>query len=336
MTVHDLIRQPPYERVWAVINSPEDMKLITQSTNTCSLAAVLLREESESVPEEGPVFLTDFESSYRRDVDLLRARLSGVLGRLEGRVVVIVAARSMHSVLYRHGEEEDPEKEIPGELHGFFEVQVALARAKTYEPKFAGLSPRRGLYKKTTKEWVTREISAIEGFNEVLETGIEDLAMRYGTRKEALHFIVQKARPYYQSIWDDCTDDERLVLAQLAQEGVANPKQAEAVHSLLNRGVLAKDPVLRVMNHSFAIFASQAFGADEVKRMEQSIGGIHWAHTRLILLGLLLALLLFLSTTQPAAVENLTRFLTGAVASLAAIITVANKLSGLRINVSES
>jgi hypothetical protein len=349
VTVRELLRRPPHARVIAVVTSPADVRRIEESPGARNLDELVLGEVEEILPQEGPVFLTGFEDLYWRNPDLLRARLAEVLKSLQDRQVVIIATSNMRAILRADDAPElpassqadtsrdaDPARQFRDMLDGFFEVQVALQRAGNYEPHFVAISPRRGLARKTTREWAARELDAVLGLPEIVDASAEELAHRFGTRKEALDYINRKARPFYQALWDTCTQDEHLVLLQLAQEGVANPKQADAVHSLLNRGLLARDPVLRVMNQSFAMFASQAYEPEAVKRMELSVGGVHWAHTRTILFGLLVLLLIFLATTQPAAVENLTKFLTGAIASVAALVTLVNKISGWRLGNSGS
>ena len=177
-----------------------------------------------------------------------------------------------------------------------------------------------------------RELKTIQNVDELKGVNKEELIQRFGTRKEVLDHINELIEPYYSDQWETCSDEEKLVLVQLAQEGVANPKQVTAVRSLINRGLLFKDPALRLMNQSFALFASSAYEPSEVKEKEQEHhdGGINWANTQKMLFAAIVLLLVFLITTQPAAVETLTKFFTGTAASVVAIITLANKFSGLR------
>lgn len=198
------------------------------------------------------------------------------------------------------------------------------------EPDFRVFSPRRGLYKKVDSEWLDRELKMIRKVDELEHLDKEELVQRYGTRKEVLDHINELIRPYYEAKWGLCSDEEKLVLIQLAQEGVANPKQAQAVRSLIKHELLLKDPALRIMNQSFALFASSAFKPSEVREREREHRGINWASTQKILFAAVVLLLVFLITTQPAAVETLTKFFTGTAASVVAIITLANKFSGLR------
>ena len=191
-------------------------------------------------------------------------------------------------------------------------------------------SPRRGLYKQVTLEWVSRELAPVRHLEELKDVDDRELVRRFAARKEALDYINPLIKPHYETRFEECSDDEKLVLVQLAQEGAANPKQAQAVRSLLDRGLLFKDPALRIMNQSFALFASSAFDPTETKERESVGDGVNWAQTQKLLFGAIVLLLVFLITTQPAAVESLTKFFTGTAASVAAIVTLANKFSSFR------
>lgn len=197
-------------------------------------------------------------------------------------------------------------------------------------PDFRVFSPRRGLNKKVGSEWLMRELETIRNLDELIDVDKDELLQRFGTRKEVLDHINELIEPIYDAEWKLCSGEERLVLVQLAQEGVANPKQERAVRSLIERGLLFKDPALRIVNQSFALFASSRYAPDEVKRKEGKHDGLNWASTQKMLFAAIVLLLVFLITTQPAAVESLTKFFTGTAASVVAIISLANKFSGLR------
>ncbi len=108
-----------------------------------------------------------------------------------------------------------------------------------------GIERKRTLSQPPDAEWIEQETNALYGLHETLHAYPPATIAESISRREALEAIVSVADPYYQSLWDHCSSDEKLVLVQLEQEGVVNPKQIAAVRSLLRRGLVRMDPALR-------------------------------------------------------------------------------------------
>lgn len=174
----------------------------------------------------------------------------------------------------------------------------------------------RGLARRVDARWLERELESCPGAGELV-AGASMLAM-VPTRQEALEWLLLRLAPLYQEFWDRCTPDEQLVLAQLSREGVVNPKQAAAVRSLLQRGLLVRNPVLQVMNQSFALFAARAWAPEEMKILERGEGTSPWRRMRWLLLLAVVGIVGFLWLTQPTVVDSVVAFLgvatTGALA----------------------
>lgn len=153
---------------------------------------------------------------------------------------------------------------------------------------------RRGLDRRVTREWLDAELASIPELRDVLGpydfTGL--------SRRGALDRIGELADGLYRALWDACSEEEKLVLVQLTLENVINPKQAEVVRRLLQRGFLRRDPTLRLVNQSFALYVSRIQDPGEVFNWEHGVPGRRWEYMRWGLLGVLLLILLFLWTTQ--------------------------------------
>lgn len=150
--------------------------------------------------------------------------------------------------------------------------------------------------------------------------------LRARTDFDALHweqvvdFLFDAAEPYYRSIWELCSREERLVLIQLAQDGLVNPKRHDLVRRLARRGLIILDPRYRLMNRSFARFVAEAEPRARVAEWERTSSGVSWARlgTPLYALaGVVIAILLF---TEQALLTNI----------LAVAATAAGALSSLR------
>ncbi len=145
------------------------------------------------------------------------------------------------------------------------------------------------------------------------------------TRRSIVDRILALATPYYQGLWAALSADEKLLLHQLADEGFANPQQAEVVRKLLHGGLLRKDPVLRTMNDSFAIFVKEQLPPAEIKSLEAE--GARWHKLRGIMVAALVPLLLFLTFTQREAVEVWIAYLGTAAAGSAGVLKLLGMLS---------
>jgi hypothetical protein len=66
--------------------------------------------------------------------------------------------------------------------------------------------------------------------------------------------ITDRAQAVYELLWTSCTRNEKLVLIQLAQEGVVNPKCYDVVARLVAKGLVTPVPGLTVFNYTFRRF----------------------------------------------------------------------------------
>jgi hypothetical protein len=345
-TAKELLEAPPYQKIFALITSPRDRRWLVDSGKSVNLMTKLSDEKIEKLKLTSSVVCDNFEAAYAKDPERTLKYLTK-LSRSADRKMIILSSKGLRSILVPDDDDinanaagstgsddmradsgHDPER--PAALADFVEVIVALTRNPGMDFYRSSFTPRRGLSRNGDPQWIRREIDAIPDLREVITENEQELSERYGTRREILEYIDQVAEPFYRALWNACTPDEHLVLVQLAQEGVANPKQQQAVRSLLNRGLLLKDPVLHIVNQSFALFASSIYKPKEVESFERSYAGFNWAKAKRILIVTVILVLVFLFTTQPAAVETLTKYLSGAAASVIAIITLANKLGGLK------
>jgi hypothetical protein len=190
----------------------------------------------------------------------------------------------------------------------------------------------RGLRSPATAEWLGKNELAVwpaelrakhaEALQE-LEHGL--------SRREALERLMEIGGVYYRSLWLSCSTDEKIVLTQLTKEGVANPKQEGAVRQLLRKGLLVRDPVLRIMNRSFALFVLHEHEPSELASLERPEEGIGWKQVKWVLLAVLAVVAAFLWTTQPSFVENAVKYLTAAAAAvgvLMKLVSATDRLTG--------
>jgi hypothetical protein len=152
-------------------------------------------------------------------------------------------------------------------------------------------------------------------------------AESYPTRRAVLDALLERVQPDYESRWNSCTDDQKLLLIQLVEEGYANPKQDDVVRKLLKADLLRLDPVLRPMNQSFALFVAANTQPEQVHKQEQAHRGLRWSLVRSLLIAALLLIMVFLALTQRDVVEVWIAYLGTAGAGTIGVLKLLSLLS---------
>jgi hypothetical protein len=120
------------------------------------------------------------------------------------------------------------------------------------------------------------------------------------TRAELVQELLDRADAYYRVLWSTCTEDERVVLYQLAEDGWANFKNEVAIHQLGRRKLVTRSNTLRIMNESFRQFVLHSQSHGEVEAWLREEGQSIWKSLKLSLglLAVVAAAWLFYSQQQ--------------------------------------
>jgi hypothetical protein len=118
------------------------------------------------------------------------------------------------------------------------------------------------------------------------------------SREQVFDEIEERASGYYRRVWNACSDDEKIVLTHIAQQGLANAASRRVVRRLLVRGLLFKDPGLRLMNDTFTRFVSSALCRTEAVRLEGEAEPSTWDRLRMPLAVAAASAGVFLYATQ--------------------------------------
>jgi len=140
----------------------------------------------------------------------------------------------------------------------------------------------------------------------------------YYSKRQVIAKVALMARNYYQAIWDSFDANDKLVLVQLAEEGLVNPKAIDRVNDLIHRGLVTRTPALGLMNESFARFINRAVKREQVIAWEKEGVTSAWTIFKWILPIPLVLLAGFLFITQRNVFSSLIGFMV-AVGSLAPI-----------------
>jgi hypothetical protein len=145
------------------------------------------------------------------------------------------------------------------------------------------------------------------------------------TRDQILEELEERAAAIYRNLWQSCTEDERIVLEHVARHGLASAASRRVVRRLLARGLLRKDPELRLMNRSFRRFVLESECRSEVVALERQAGPSLWDRLRFPLGMAAVIAVVFLAVTQREAFDatlTMAAGVTTAVPTLAKFMTV--------------
>ncbi len=135
---------------------------------------------------------------------------------------------------------------------------------------------------------------------------------------EVISQVVEQGRSYHQSVWESCSEGQRCTLINLAQDGMLSPKNKH-LRLLVKRGLVVRDPGLRLMDESFRRFVISVACHEDVEGWRQQEGGSAWELMKAPLLIILLSVALFLFFTQKDLYDSSLSFMSAVTAGIAAL-----------------
>src|SRR6185295_2269993 len=87
------------------------------------------------------------------------------------------------------------------------------------------------------KTWLEKETA----YNPFLRRLRNELDVSSGSQ-QLLDEIGERAETYYAGMWASCREDEKLLLYQLAHNGLANGRNRRTLRRLIARGLVRRDP----------------------------------------------------------------------------------------------
>ncbi len=133
--------------------------------------------------------------------------------------------------------------------------------------------------------------------------------------------VEEIAEPYYNALWNSFSQEEKLLLFDLAHGGFVNLKNQRCLRILMQKGVIsAKDDSLAIMNKSFTNFILGVFREDEeleIAKKVRSKGA--WQNIQLVLVLTLISIVVFIALAQKELMSDLNAFvvaITGAIGLL--------------------
>ena len=109
--------------------------------------------------------------------------------------------------------------------------------------------------------------------------------------------VGERSETHYREIWDGCTPAEKMVLGQVAEEGLVNEKTVRTVRALMSRGLVRRQPNFVVMSETFRQFVISTASRAEVAALEDQATST-WDAIRWPFMILLIGSLAFFFSTQ--------------------------------------
>jgi hypothetical protein len=135
--------------------------------------------------------------------------------------------------------------------------------------------------------------------------------------------VGERSENHYREIWESCTPAEKLVLGQIAEEGLVNQKTVRTVRMLMARGLVRRQPNFVVMNETFRQFLLSPSLRAEVAAFEGNATST-WDAIRWPFMVLLVGSLTFFFATQHELFNSALGIVTGITAALPAVVKMAS------------
>lgn len=229
----------------------------------------------------------------------------------------------------KRAEAEKTCSELRIELADWAEALRTVRKLRETTPAFPAFAPGgryAQLYPKLAGECGSTEPLIAIGQRLLKRTDLD--AYRWN---DIVGFVLDAAEPYYRSIWELCSREERLVLIQLAQVGLVNPKREDIVRRLARRRLVVVDPRFRLMSQSFMRFVCAAEPQERITEWERSGSAMSWSRLGTPLYALAAMVIAVLLFAEQAFFTNILAVATGSavtLGSLRSIYTSVSKAAG--------
>jgi hypothetical protein len=140
--------------------------------------------------------------------------------------------------------------------------------------------------------------------------------------------ILERADAYYRLVWKECSDEQKFVLSQLAEDGLMNPMNGRAIRQMIRRGFIVQDPEFRIMNESFRRFLASATTVDMKQRWLKDSRRTGWGKVHGAFFTTMIVLGIFLLTTQNALWQSSAAYVTTAFGALGTLAKLFNTYRG--------
>lgn len=252
----------------------------------------------ETAPRDLPVVVDRFETN-NDDAAWNERKLQFVEGLIskESRHVLVVSSVDPVDFPLSNRKQSGVELE-PSSQASLKNKPVVVAGGAALKP-IANMDSRPDVerWSAVLRSFVRVNASEQPGLNTRLGLKREPIGAKPGADYEEL--IAQtgdQAETFYRGVWSTCSPKQKLTLFRVAQDGLVSRLDPD-LRWLMQRGLILRDPSLRLIDPSFRRFVLRISAAEGIDR-HRSQTESHWERFKAPLLLLLLAVIAFLLLTQ--------------------------------------
>ena len=200
--------------------------------------------DAKTLSPAGPVVVEDFDWELGcPDYDRQRLVLTERLLAHPGKVILVSATDPSRLLLMHRERAAGTDASRWAVAIGAF-TRINLRRDAVWEPG-ERIERESLLWRECSVQPELYRIAEDIG-NEGKPEGLED--------EQIVAEVGERAAQYYCLIWQSCTQEERFLLAGLAEDGMVNYRNASSLRQLLRRRLIVRAPQFRIMNESFRRF----------------------------------------------------------------------------------
>jgi hypothetical protein len=118
-------------------------------------------------------------------------------------------------------------------------------------------------------------------------------------QRRLLDELCERAETYFAGLWSSCRQDEKLLLYQIAHNGLANGRNRRTLRRLMARGLVRRNPNLELFSESFRLYVLEAADRENLVRIaRENRGASTWDSLRVPFFVIIISFLLLLFATQ--------------------------------------
>ncbi len=152
---------------------------------------------------------------------------------------------------------------------------------------------------------------------EFVEKRIKQYENTEDIKEEILLKIQSMAQPFYFSLWNTCSKEEKYILYDLADDGFVNTQNKPIILGLMEKGLIFYDESFHVMNESFRNFILSNIKQSEALEMEQEARkNGRWSVYSTVILLLVVSLVFFVVFAHESIVNQFVALLAGVTAAV--------------------
>ncbi|MEM9298032.1 MAG: hypothetical protein AAGA64_06530 [Bacteroidota bacterium] len=297
----------------------------------------LINRAVRQKPIEGEsltVYIDHFEFAHN-DLSINRLKLQILQSLVDNSLIkVVLSSQISPDKIYNFYQDSIKRFIVKFNAQKSLEIQNAINALKADYKKWLRLLG--GFYRLTIPfEVFENEIAANKDLDKAeLAHGVylnklsRSLPKSYGKidDEDLILHIQEVAYPYYFSIWNAISDEERYIVYDIAKDKFTNTNNVDTILDLMNKGILVYDHYLRLMNESFANFVLSKVDSDEAlsKELDKRKKG-KWNTASSVLIILIISLVIFISFGRVGLLDDINAL----IGSLAAMLALVLRLGGI-------